>query len=485
MSTVTGTVVSEVKKTHPHILPNVVASALAVICGAIICFIGLIRCGWIVDFISLSAISAYMTGSAINIAVGQVPALMGITGFSNRDSTYKVVINILKHLGRTKLDAAMGLTALAMLYLIRSACNFGARRMPHRAKTFFFISTLRTAFVILLYTMISWLVNRHHRKKPLFAIVQTVPRGFKNAAVPTIDRTIIKSFVNQLPASVIVILIEHIAIAKSFGRVNNYTIDPSQEMVAIGVTNLLGPFLGAYPATGSFSRTAIKSKAGVRTPFAGVFTAIVVLLAIYALTSVFFYIPNSSLSAVIIHAVGDLITPPNTLYQFWRVSPFEVIIFFAGVFVTVFSSIENGIYTTICLSVAVLLFRVVKAKGRFLGKVRIHSVIGDHLMVDDAKHDGHGQYGSLGSSDPDKSVRNLFLPLSHHDGSNPEIEVESPYPGIFIYRFSEGFNYPNANHYLDYMVATISKETRRTNPSSYPRIGVSSPGPTLCSGFVD
>ena len=482
MSTVTGTVVAEVAKSHPGIPGHVVASALAIICGAIICFIGLIRCGWIVDFISLSAISAYMTGSALNIAVGQVPALMGITGFSNRDSTYKVVINILKHLGRTKVDAAMGLTALAMLYMIRSACNFGARRMPNRAKTFFFISTLRTAFVILLYTMISWLVNRHHRgpkQKPVFAILGKVPRGFKHAGAPTVDRTIIKAFINELPASVIVILIEHIAIAKSFGRINNYTIDPSQEMVAIGVTNLLGPFLGAYPATGSFSRTAIKSKAGVRTPFAGVFTALVVLLAIYALTAVFYYIPNSSLSAVIIHAVGDLITPPNTLYQFWRISPLEVIIFFAGVFVTIFSSIENGIYTTICVSVAVLLFRVVKAKGRFLGKVRIHSVIGDHLVDDDGKHAGHGQYGSFGSGDPDKSTRNLFLPISHNDGSNPEIEVESPYPGIFIYRFSEGFNYPNANHYLDYMVATIFKETRRTNPSFYPRLGVSSLCPTL------
>ncbi len=473
MSTVTGTVVANVAKTNPDIPGNLVASALAVICGAIICFIGLVRCGWIVEFISLSAISAYMTGSALNIAVGQVPALMGITGFSNRDATYKVVINILKHLGRTELDAAMGLTALAMLYLIRSACNYGARKVPHRAKTFFFISTLRTSFVILLYTMISWLVNRHHRKKPLFKILGKVPRGFKHAAVPTIDKTIIKAFASQLPASVIVILIEHIAIAKSFGRVNNYTIDPSQEMVAIGVTNLLGPFLGAYPATGSFSRTAIKSKAGVRTPFAGVFTAIVVLLAIYALTAVFFYIPNSSLSAVIIHAVGDLITPPNTVYQFWRISPLEVIIFFAGVFVTIFASIEDGIYTTICVSVAVLLFRVVKAKGRFLGKVKVHSVIGDNIMDSEGKNAGHGQYGSFGSNDPDKSTRNLFLPISHNDGSNPEIDVESPYPGIFIYRFSEGFNYPNANHYLDYMVHTIFRETRRTNPSFYPKLGVS------------
>ena len=177
MSTVTGNVVNEAAKSIPDVPAHVVASALAIIAGAIICFIGLARCGWIVDFISLAAISAFMTGSALNIAVGQVPNLMGIGGFSNRDSTYKVVINILKHLGRSKLDAAMGLTALTMLYLIRSGCNFGARRMPNRAKMFFFIATLRTAFVILLYTLISYLANRHHRKNHVFKILGTVPRG--------------------------------------------------------------------------------------------------------------------------------------------------------------------------------------------------------------------------------------------------------------------------------------------------------------------
>lgn len=475
MSIITGHVVDKVVDEHPEIEPHVVASALAIIAGAIIVFIGLIRCGWIVEFISLAAISAFMTGSAINIAVSQTPALMGITGFSNRDESYKVIINTLKGLPKTKLDAAIGLSALTMLYLIRWACNFGGRKYPNRARTFFFLSTLRTAFVILLYTMISWLVNRNHRptKENKFRITGKVPRGFQEAGAPNIDIKIIKTFVSELPASVIVLLIEHIAISKSFGRINNYTIDPSQEMVAIGVTNLLGPFLGAYPATGSFSRTAIKSKAGVRTPFAGVITAIVVLLAIYALPPVFFYIPQAGLSAVIIHAVGDLITPPNTVYQFWRISPLEVIIFFAGVLVTIFSSIENGVYVTIIVSLAVLLFRVVKAKGRFLGKVKIHSVIGDQLVDDQGKPTKNfGEYGATGTTRGEKA-RNLFLPLAHGDGSNPEIEVEAPYPGIFIYRFSEGYNYPNANHYLDLMISTIFKETRRTNPDSYPRLGVS------------
>jgi sodium-independent sulfate anion transporter 11 len=266
-------------------------------------------------------------------------------------------------------------------------------------------------------------------------------------------------------------LIEHIAISKSFGRVNNYIINPSQEMVAIGVTNILGSFLGGYPATGSFSRTAIKSKAGVRTPFAGVITALVVLLAIYALTAVFFYIPSASLSAVIIHAVGDLITPPNTVYQFWRVSPLEVPIFFAGVFVTVFSSIENGIYTTIACSAAILVFRLMKAKGSFLGKVKIHSFNGDRVVGTSASPHDNGTITKSGGVHEDALSRNIFLPIDHADGSNPEIDVQEPYPGIFIYRFSELFNYPNANHYLDQLTNAVFARTRRTNPNLYKRRG--------------
>lgn len=469
----------------PEYEGHVVASALAVLAGAIVCALGLARLGWLVELISLTAISAFMTGSAINIAAGQVANLMGLQTTSSkppgrlntRDSTYLVIINSLRALPTAKLDAALGLTALTMLYLIRSGFTYMAKKQPQHKKLWFFCSTLRTAFVILLYTLISWLVNLHLPDHDAtlspFKLLGTVPRGFQHAAVPTINKDIISLFASELPASVIVLLIEHISISKSFGRVNNYTIDPSQELVAIGVTNLLGPFLGAYPATGSFSRTAIKSKAGVRTPLAGLITAVVVLLAIYALPAVFFYIPNAALSAVIIHAVGDLITPPNTVYQFWRISPIEVIIFFAGVFVTIFTTIEIGIYVTVTTSMAVFLFRVFKAQGRFLGRVKVHSVIGDHLVEGDDAKPGVVKIGAESGvdTDPNKGSRNIFLPIDHKDGSNPSIKAEHPYPGVFIYRFSEAFNYPNANHYLDFLTSTIFSETQRTNPNSFARPG--------------
>jgi len=178
MSTVTGSVVADMKDALPDVPSHYIASALAILSGAIVLFIGLIRCGWIVDLISLTALSAFMTGSAISIAVGQVPTMMGITGFSTRDPTYLVFINTLKGLPRTKLDAAMGLTALTMLYIIRSACKYFAKRYPKHQRVIFFISTLRTVFVILLYTMISWLVHMNlPRGESKFKILLDVPRG--------------------------------------------------------------------------------------------------------------------------------------------------------------------------------------------------------------------------------------------------------------------------------------------------------------------
>ena len=178
LSTVTGNaVLSSYKKLDEAVPKDIIASSLAIISGSIVLFLGLARLGWLVDVITLASISAFMTGSALNIAVGQVPILMGITGFSTRDATYKVVINTLKHLGSSDVNAAIGLTALCLLYLIRISCTTLAKKRPSRAKLFFFVSTLRTVFVILLYVFISYLVNRHHKKHPRISVLKNVPRG--------------------------------------------------------------------------------------------------------------------------------------------------------------------------------------------------------------------------------------------------------------------------------------------------------------------
>lgn len=179
MSTIVGNIVIRVHDTQPDIPAEQVARCLALLSGAVLLALGLLRLGFMVEFISLTAIASFMTGAAISIACGQVPTMMGLSGVNTRDATYMIIINTLKALPQTKLDAAMGLSALALLYLIRAFCGFMAKRQPRKQKMWFFVATLRMAFVILLYILISYLVNRNvtDAKKAKFKILGPVPSG--------------------------------------------------------------------------------------------------------------------------------------------------------------------------------------------------------------------------------------------------------------------------------------------------------------------
>ncbi|KAH9483746.1 putative sulfate permease C3H7.02 [Psilocybe cubensis] len=418
-----------------------IASLLALITGFIVLGIGLLRLGWLVEFISAPAVSGFMTGSAISIAAGQVPGLMGITGFDTRAATYKVIINTLKRLPITKIDAAFGITGLVSLYAIRYFCVYMSKKYPRRARLFFFISVLRNAFVIIVLTLAAWLYCRHRKtaagKYPI-KILQTVPPGFKHVKRPTIDDRLLAAMAPELPVATIILLLEHIAISKSFGRLNGYKIDPNQELIAIGVTNTIGSCFGAYPATGSFSRSALKSKSGVRTPAAGILTAIIVITALYGLTDAFFWIPSAGLSAIIIHAVADLVASPAQVYSYWRVSPLEWVIWVAAVLVTIFSSIENGIYTSIAASLVLLLIRVAHPRGSFLGKVTVRD-----------------------SGSEDQATREVFLPLSKGGIVNSDIKVTPPSPGVLVYRFEESYLYPNSSIVNSALVDYVKENMRR------------------------
>ncbi|KAG1871719.1 sulfate transporter family-domain-containing protein [Suillus subluteus] len=404
-----------------------IATTVAFVCGFIVLGIGLLRLGWLVELIPAPAVSGYMTGSAINIVAGQVPSLMGISGFNTRAATYEVIINTLKGLPRTALDAAWGLTGLFSLYAISII-----------SRLLFFVSVTRNAFVVIVLTIAAWLYCRHRKtssgKYPI-AILETVPPGFQDVGAPVIDSELVKALAPQFPVATIILLLEHIAIAKSFGRVNGYKINPNQELIAIGVTNTLGTLFHAYPATGSFSRSALKSQSGVRTPLAGIFTAMVVIVALYGLTPAFYWIPNAGLSAVIIHAVAGLVASPSQVYTYWRVSPLEFIIWWAAVLVTVFSSIENGIYTSIATSFALLLIRMAHPRGYFIGKVTL----------------------TRNSTES----REVFVPLRKDGVTNQYVKVDPPTPGVIVYRFEESYLYPNCSLVNSAIVDYVRENMRR------------------------
>ncbi|KAG9194820.1 hypothetical protein G6011_04855 [Alternaria panax] len=465
-----GSAVSKVEAEHPGVYqPQEIAHAISFLAGSILLVFGVLRLGFIIEFIPYIPISAFVTSASITIVSTQLPTLLGITGINTRESPYKVYINFLKGLHRARLDAAIGITSIVLLYLIKNLCAKMEVRQPRRKKMWSMICSLRLTFTILLYTLISWLVHRTTLAgQEKFRIVGHIEKGFSHAGIPSMDGKLFGLVASELPAMIIILIVEHIAIAKNFGRKHSYTVIPSQEMIAQGAANILSPFVGGYVCTGSFGASAVLSKAAVRTPLSGVFSAVVLVLALYALTAVFYYIPNAALAGLIIHSTVDLIKGPKDLHKYYQLSPFELFIWVCGVVVAFFTDLETAIYITVGLSFAMLLVRMAKSPGKFRGAVNVTRVVRDDRLC--------GQSMSIRSTTPPpqthgghthnarapQDVRQVYMPYDTTDNHNPNITVEPAYPGVFIYRFSENFNYINQAYHVDYLTSYITSHTRRT-----------------------
>lgn len=193
----------------------------------------------------------------------------------------------------------------------------------------------------------------------------------------------------------------------------------------------------------------------------GVLSAMLVLIAVYTLMPVFFYVPNAALAGVIIHAVIDMITSPSHVAQYWRISPLDAMLFAVGVFVAVFKGIEPGVYTTVAISLALFLWRSFQAKGSLLGMCEVSTSQNQKTTaIGSQKKDDSGPL--LGCQDRNASTRTQFLPFDRRDGLNPTVQLVAPAPGIFVYRFKEGFNYTNANRHLDSLAQSLKRYTRPT-----------------------
>ncbi|AJQ06021.1 Sulfate permease 1 [Saccharomyces cerevisiae] len=491
MSLQTAKVIAEVLKKYPEdqteVTAPIIATTLCLLCGIVATGLGILRLGFLVELISLNAVAGFMTGSAFNIIWGQIPALMGYNSLVNtREATYKVVINTLKHLPNTKLDAVFGLIPLVILYVWKWWCGtFGItladryyRNQPkvaNRLKSFYFYAqAMRNAVVIVVFTAISWSITRNKSSKDRpISILGTVPSGLNEVGVMKIPDGLLSNMSSEIPASIIVLVLEHIAISKSFGRINDYKVVPDQELIAIGVTNLIGTFFHSYPATGSFSRSALKAKCNVRTPFSGVFTGGCVLLALYCLTDAFFFIPKATLSAVIIHAVSDLLTSYKTTWTFWKTNPLDCISFIVTVFITVFSSIENGIYFAMCWSCAMLLLKQAFPAGKFLGRVEVAEVLNPTVQEDiDAVISSNELPNELNKQvkstvevlpAPEYKFSVKWVPFDH--GYSRELNINTtvrpPPPGVIVYRLGDSFTYVNCSRHYDIIFDRIKEETRR------------------------
>ncbi|PKK18982.1 solute carrier family 26 (anion exchanger), member 11 [Columba livia] len=310
----------------------VYAILLAFLSGCIQLAMGLLHLGFLLDFISCPVIKGFTSAASITISFNQVKNILGLHGIPRQ--FFLQVYETLRRIGETRAgDAVLGLAclaALAGLRAMKSHLPHAAHAEPLAARVSYLIvwtcTTARNALVVLFAGLVAYSFQVMGSQP--FTLTGSIPRGLPTFRLPCFSMAApngtvpFRSMVEDMGAGLAVVplmgLLETVAIAKAFASQNDYKIDPSQELLALGFANILGSFVSSYPITGSFGRTAVNAQSGVCTPAGGLVTGALVLLSLAYLTSLFYYIPKAALAAVIISAVVPMFDA-GIFRTLWRV----------------------------------------------------------------------------------------------------------------------------------------------------------------------
>ncbi|XP_005407385.1 PREDICTED: sodium-independent sulfate anion transporter isoform X2 [Chinchilla lanigera] len=350
------------------------AVLLAFLSGCIQLAMGFLRLGFLLDFISCPVIKGFTSAAAVTIGFGQIKNLLGLQNIPRQFflQVYHTFLNIRE----TRVgDAVLGLVCmvlLLMLKLMRDHMPPVNTEMPLGVRLscglVWTAATARNALVVSFAALVaySFVVTGYQP----FILTGEIAKGLPPVRAPPFSVTTANGtvsftrMVQDMGAGLAVVplmgLLESIAVAKAFASQNDYHVDANQELLAIGLTNMLGSFISSYPVTGSFGRTAVNAQSGVCTPAGGLVTGALVLLSLNYLTSLFYYIPKAALAAVIIMAVAPLFDT-KIFGTLWRVKRLDLLPL-SVTFLLCFWEVQYGILAGTLVSTLILLHSVARPK---------------------------------------------------------------------------------------------------------------------------
>ncbi|XP_049869419.1 sodium-independent sulfate anion transporter-like [Pectinophora gossypiella] len=331
-----------------HGLPVQYVVLLTFLSGCVVLAMGLLRLGFLVELISPAVTSGFTSGTALIIVVAQLKGLLGISFLA--ESLLDNVAMLAENIHKTRLgDAALGASCCIVLLLLRKLkdVRVGEKRRALRL-ALWLASIGRNALVVCGAAGLAYCTadagSDHH---PLFKLSGRVEPGLPPLGLPSFGMSSangtltfldmarrISSGVLMLP---VVMVLANIAIAKAFSA--GAAVDATQEMVTLGLCNMLGSLVHAMPTCGAFTRSAVSHSSGVRTPLAGLYAGVISLVALAFMTQYFYYIPRACLSAVLICAVIFMIDYRSAVVL-WRRSRPELAVLVLTLLVAVLGSVE-------------------------------------------------------------------------------------------------------------------------------------------------
>lgn len=327
-----------------------VAILLAFTVGAIQVLLGVLKLGFVVNFLSRPVISGFTSAAAIIIGVNQFRNLLGIP-IPRSNRIHEIMIHFYKMVAETNIQTfTIGIGAIVIIYILKKI----NKNIPS------------PLVVVVLGILVLKFFNSTFNE---VAIIKEIPSGLPSFGVPDISSD---KIIELLPIAITIAMIgflETVSIGKSMEKNDDVVeIKPNQELIAIGFGNIFGSLFKSFPATASFSRSAVNQDAGAKTGFSAFFAVLVVASVLLFLTPAFYYLPKAVLAAIIIVSVLKLMDYKEAI-RLWRVNKIDfwmLVVTFIG---TLFFGIKEGIGVGVFLSLVMVIFRTSKPHIAILGRI--------------------------------------------------------------------------------------------------------------------
>jgi sulfate permease, SulP family len=328
------------------------AITLAFLSGAMLLAMGVLRLGFLANFLSHPVISGFITASGLLIAASQLKTLLGVKAEGH--SLLELLRSLAGQLSQAHgLTLVVGVVATAFLFWVRSGLKPLLVRWGMPLRQADVLARAGPVGAIAVTTALAWALGWQAQG---MKVVGNVPQGLPPWTTPSWDLALWREL--AMPALLISIVgfVESVSVGQTLAAKRRQRIEPDQELVALGASNLSAAFTGGFPVTGGFARSVVNFDAGAQTPAAGVFTAVGITLASLLLTPALYHLPQATLAATIIVAVLSLVDF-GIFRRTWRYSKADFAAVAATLLATLSMGVEVGLVVGVGVSLALYLFR--------------------------------------------------------------------------------------------------------------------------------
>ena len=357
-----------------------VAITLAFLSGVMLLIMGVLRLGFLANFLSHPVISGFISASGLLIAASQLKTLLGVKAEGhNVIDLAQALISQLPHIH--VLTLVVGVLATAFLFWVRKGLKPLLIRMGFNARLADVLAKAGPVAAIAVTALLAWVLDW---KGQGLRVVGSVPQGLPPLTLPLWDLALWQSL--AMPALLISVVgfVESVSVGQTLAAKRRQRIEPNQELVALGASNLSAAFTGGFPVTGGFARSVVNFDAGAQTPAAGVYTALGITLASLFLTPALYFLPQATLSATIIVAVLSLVDL-GMLKRTWAYSRTDFLAALATLLMTLVQGVEVGLVVGVAVSLVLFLYRTsrphIAEVGQVPGTEHFRNVLRHHVAT--------------------------------------------------------------------------------------------------------